>query len=469
MAQRDTRSVRLNDNSDSSGRYVLYWMQASMRAQHNPALETAVAYANERNLPCVAAFSLTDDFPGANLRHYTFLLEGLRETQRTLHARGVAFILFLGPPDEVIPAAAAAAAMVITDRSYLREPRRWRAEVARRVKTAVVQVEGDVVVPVEQASPKEEYSAATLRRKLNPQLEQYLQLPTEHSPQIPSCNLDWAQLGRDFRQLQQDLDRGVHTVLATMRIDRGVRPSSVYRGGFSEAARRLQEFLEQRLSEYHLRRNDPALGWVSNLSAYLHFGQISPVYIARQAQAARPPGDPGLEAFIEELVVRRELSMNFTQYNPYYDQYNCLPDWAQQTLETHTHDTRSELYELARLEQGETADRYWNAAQREMVDTGKMHGYMRMYWGKRLIEWHRTPREAFETAVYLNDKYELDGRDPNGYAGIAWCFGKHDRGWPERPVFGKVRSMTAGGLKRKFDIERYAERWSGGGKGETVT
>lgn len=430
-----------------------------MRAQHNPALESALAYASERGLPCVVVFALTDRFPGANGRHYRFLLEGLAETQTTLAQRKVGFVVLHGAPEETVTAAASEAAVVITDASYLREPRRWRSEIAARVNTTLVQIEGDVVVPVGVASPKEEYSAATLRRKLQPLIAEFSELPLEQPYDSDGSPIDTTSVAPGHPHLEQLLAESPQRVLDELSVDRRIPASGEYRGGFSEAERRLSEFIDRRLAEYATRRNDPALSWVSNLSAYLHFGQISPLYIARRAQAALPPDHPGLESFLEELIVRRELAMNFTFYNPHYDSFECVPDWAKETLRVHSTDTRSELYTLRQLEQAETSDAYWNAAQRQMLRTGKMHGYMRMYWGKRLIEWHRRPEEAFETAVYLNDTYELDGRDPNGYAGIAWCFGKHDRGWPERPIFGKVRSMTAGGLKRKFDIEAYAERW----------
>ncbi len=460
MTNNDARVGRLNQAPDRAGSYVLYWMQASMRARHNPALESAIACANERGLPCLVVSALTEGFPGANARHYRFLLEGLAETQTTLAERNAEFILLQGEPVETVAAAASEAALVITDASYLREPRRRRKELADRLSTALVQIEGDMIVPVGAASSKEEYSAATLRRKLQPLIEKFSSLPEEQHAECGPDRIDTSSIAPAYPHLEQLLAEDPQRVLDAISVDHSIPASRAYRGGFSEAEHRLNEFIDQRLAEYNINRNDPALSWVSNLSAYLHFGQISPLYIARRAQAALPPDHPGLESFLEELIVRRELAMNFTHYNPHYDSFECLPNWAKETLRVHSTDARLELYSLRQLEHAETSDRYWNAAQLEMLRTGKMHGYMRMYWGKRLIEWHRRPEAAFETAVHLNDTYELDGRDPNGYAGIAWCFGKHDRGWPERPIFGKVRSMTAGGLKRKFDIEAYAERWS---------
>jgi deoxyribodipyrimidine photo-lyase len=227
-------------------------------------------------------------------------------------------------------------------------------------------------------------------------------------------------------------------------------------GGYSQARARLESFIEDgRLERFHEERNDPARDGLSHLSPYLHYGQISALEIA--LEASRHPG-PGTESFLEELIVRRELAFNFVAFNADYDRFECLPNWAREDLEIHAADRRPYLYSPGDLEKAQTHDPYWNAAQKELVYRGKIHGYMRMYWGKKILEWSDTPRNAYTTAVYLNDRYSLDGRDPNGYAGVAWCFGKHDRPWAPRPVFGKVRYMNDRGLERKFDIRAYVER-----------
>jgi deoxyribodipyrimidine photo-lyase len=193
------------------------------------------------------------------------------------------------------------------------------------------------------------------------------------------------------------------------------------------------------------------------LSPYLHFGQISPSYTASEVGSY---GGPNSDAFLEELIVRRELSMNFNHFNPKYDSFSGLPDWAKKTLLERQEDLRKYLYTMEDLEKALTHDPYWNTAQKEMVITGKMHGYMRMYWGKKILEWTATPQDAFETALYLNNKYELDGRDPNGFTGVAWCFGNHDRPWARRPIFGNIRYMSEDGLKRKFDADKYTRKYS---------
>jgi deoxyribodipyrimidine photo-lyase len=195
--------------------------------------------------------------------------------------------------------------------------------------------------------------------------------------------------------------------------------------------------------------------FTSGLSPYLHFGQISPLFVALEVKKS---GKKGKEDFLEELIVRRELAVNFVHYNSAYDSFNCLPQWAKATLHAHLEDKREYAYSLKDLENAKTHDPYWNAAQEEMRISGKMHGYMRMYWGKKILEWTRSPEEAFRRALYLNNKYNIDGRDPNGFAGVAWCFGKHDRPWKERQIFGKVRYMSSHGLERKFEIEKYVRK-----------
>jgi deoxyribodipyrimidine photo-lyase len=240
-----------------------------------------------------------------------------------------------------------------------------------------------------------------------------------------------------------------------LNIDKTVGEVQWLKGGTSQALEQFQRFISKGLDIYHLERNDPSLGIQSNIAPYLHFGQISPITLALEANGA---GSPGTESFLEELIIRRELAINFVHYNTSYDSLDCLPDWALQTLDFHSRDIREYVYTPKELEKARTHDPYWNAAQKEMVITGKMHNYMRMYWGKKILEWMEEPSEAFKTALYLNNKYSIDGRDPNSYAGVAWCFGKHDRPWTERPIFGKVRYMNDNGLKRKFKIDDYVKK-----------
>jgi deoxyribodipyrimidine photo-lyase len=443
----------LNDAPpDPAGSYVLYWMQQSQRAPFNHALEYAARRANERDQGLVVGFGLTDAYPEANERHYAFMLEGLAETAQTLQTRGIKFVLRAGEPDEVALALAAEASLVVCDRGYLRHQRRWRERVAEDAGKSVVQVESDVVVPVEAASDKAEFAARTIRPKLRRAWPAFLS-------GLGATTLKRASLSLP---VASELDpRRPERLLDGLKIDRSVSRVGRFRGGTSQARRRLQRFLRAGLEGYRDARNDPADPQCANLSPYLHFGQISPVEIARKVEAAKSGGEADRAAYLEELIVRRELAVNFVHYTPAYDSYDGLPDWARATLAAHEGDDRPVRHARAALERAETDDDYWNAAMREMRATGYMHNYMRMYWGKKILEWSKTPRDAYATALYLNNKYFLDGRDPNSYANVAWIFGLHDRPWQERPIFGKVRYMNARGLERKFDIQAYV-RWARG-------
>ncbi|MDB4433417.1 deoxyribodipyrimidine photo-lyase [bacterium] len=438
----------LNRKSARPGRYVLYWMQASQRAEYNHALEYAVRQANHQGLPLVVVFGLTDRFPEANVRHYVFMLEGLKETRDSLAKRGIPLVVRKASPDKACLQLAKEAALVVTDRGYLRIQQAWRAKVALTAPCSVLCVESDVIVPVETASPKEEFSAGTFRPKIHRCVEEFM-VPLRKIP----VRGDASRLSFEGLDLTD-----ISALIKKLRVDKSIRPSPHFRGGTSQAKKRLKAFIREHLDDYGEKRNDPSLGCLSHMSPYLHFGQISPLYIALEVEKAAVKNRASRSAYLEELIVRRELSMNYLFYNPRYDEFEALPAWAKKTLNQHSRDPRDYLYTLEGWEAEQTHDPHWNAAQAEMRITGKMHGYMRMYWGKKILEWSRSPKEAFRIALHLNNKYELDGRDPNGFTGVAWCFGKHDRAWGERPVYGKVRSMVASGLRRKFDIDAYVRR-----------
>ena len=434
----------LNDATVRTGDYVLYWMQASHRTEENPTLRYAVERADQAYLPVMVYFGLWQTYPEANLRHFRFMLEGLDEVARSLESLGITFVLRVEPPDEGVLALAKLAAIVVVDRGYLRQQQAWYSSVAKRCPCALVQVEGNVVVPVEVASQKEEYSAATFRRKVTYHADRFMHPVGTASPERSSPIPDIPTLAGETTD----------ALLSQLTIDRSVPASGKYTGGSSEADRRFTQFLDTRLEGYADNRNDPGGEGDSDMSPYLHFGQVSPVTLAILAQEQ---GGDGMPAFLEQLIVRRELAVNFVRYNDHYDSFPSLPAWAQKTLALHRGDPREYGYSLSELEQAATHDPYWNAAMQEVKTTGSMQGYMRMYWGKKILEWSNTPEDAYATALYLNNKYELDGRDPNAYAGVAWCFGKHDRPWGERPIFGMVRYMNAKGLTRKFDMDRYLE------------
>jgi deoxyribodipyrimidine photo-lyase len=447
-----TRVRELNRAAVARGRYVLYWMQASQRTRFNHALEFAVERADAAKLPLIVCFGLMDNYPEANERHYAFLLEGLSDVEANLRARGIRFVVRHGMPADVAVHYAAQAAEVVCDRGYTRHQKRWRDEVADRAPCRVTEVETDAVVPVELVSQKHEFAARTIRPKIHRLWHGFLVPLKSSNPRRDSLD----------EKIKGDIDvTKVDETLARLRLDRSLRRIGAFVGGEQEAARRLKHFIHHLLKGYAEGRNEPAAGQSSTLSPYLHFGNISPVEMALAVRDSGIGSPADRDSFLEELIVRRELSLNFVNFNPKYDSYDCLPAWARQTLARHSSDRRPVVYSRDQLESAATHDPYWNAAQREMVTTGFMHNYMRMYWGKKILEWSPTPEQAFATTLAMNNKYFFDGRDPNSFANVGWIFGLHDRPWTERPIFGTVRYMNAAGLERKFDIKAYVRKVEG--------
>lgn len=439
------RIKNLNPNNIKNGDYVIYWMQASQREEQNHALEFAITKANKLNKPLLVYFGITDNYPEANQRHYYFILEGLKEVQSSLEKRGIRILIQHISPKKGVIELAKTASLVVVDRGYTKIEQIWRNFVANNVMCPLIQVESNVVIPVEIASPKEEYSAATFRPKIKKHINYYLKTVERISPKRSLAQSKFSSLSI----------KDINAVISKLDISRTVKASQQFIGGTFQAKKHLRDFIEFKLDNYADLRNNPTKQVLSNMSPYLHFGQISPIYIALQILETN---DPNIDVFLDELIVRRELAFNFVFYNKNYDSFAGLPEWAKKTLDEHQKDPREYIYSLTQMENAQTHDPYWNAAQKEMTITGKMHGYMRMYWGKKIIEWTKTPKEAYRIAIYLNNKYELDGRDPNAFTGIAWCFGKHDRPWKERSIFGKIRYMNANGLKRKFDADKYIDQ-----------
>lgn len=438
--------------------YVMYWMQSSIRSHWNPALERAVIEANKHNLPLLVVFVLTKGFMSANIRHYTFLLEGLRETLQELDKRKITLRIISANPPDTIVLLSRYAEVCILDRGYLNIHRDWYSQIRNRISVPVIQIESNTILPVHTAYPKEAYSAGIIRPKIHALWNDYLQPVKQHElknanpPDIQSKFPELAILTENELKEKLEDTAKAHASRESISI------SSHFQGGEIMAEKKLQVFIEQNLRGFSTDRNDPSLQGSSMLSPYLHFGMISPLRIALETRD-RGSGE-SVDVLWEELIVRRELACNFTEYNNNYDNPDCLPNWALETLHKHNSDPREYLYSFEELENGLTHDRYWNAAQNQMRSLGWMHGYMRMYWGKKVIEWSPDFETAYDRLVRLNDTWELDGRDPNGYAGIAWCFGKHDRAWQERPVFGKIRYMNDSGLRRKFNIDTYADKWT---------
>ncbi|MBW4037955.1 MAG: deoxyribodipyrimidine photolyase [Acidobacteria bacterium] len=445
-------TVRRGGVPAGEGKCVVYWMQRAQRGRDNHALDKAIAVGDALGLPVVAYFAGISNFPHANLRHYAFLNQGLPDVAEDCAERGVGFVMRRAPHEDHLRFFADVdAAIVIGDENPMREPERWRVRIAEVLRVPFWTVDADVIVP-SKLLEKAQFSAAVARPRLYRALPEFL-VPYENR----HAAVAWKQpRGLEAEDLQADMTQG------WTELDRSVTPVEAWTGGHHAAVKRLQKFCEEMLGSYDQDRSRPEVDGSSKMSPYLHYGHIGPQTIALAVDAAAK-GHATLQkardSYFNELIVWRELSVNFVRYQPEYDSPGCADNWAKETIAEHDRDQRELLYKLPQLEQAETYDELWNAAQLQMVRYGWMHNYLRMYWAKKIVEWTPNVGIAMKVAIYLNDKYEIDGRDPGGYAGIAWSMlGKFDRAWFDRPIFGKRRYMSGASTGRKFDSRRYIEQ-----------
>ena len=463
----NSRILALNNVDTTEGTCVIYVMGRDQRMRDNHALLAAQAEALDRKLPLVAAFNLFERTGYRRREHYQFMIDGLRELESELAKKSIPFVMLIGAPqknlmkfmEEHEPAS------VYFDFSPLRGPRRLQKKIADKAACRVSVVDTHNIVPAWVISDKEEYAAHTLRRKLHRLVGDWLKEP-DPLKKHPFA-FDRAPRGADWNEVQRLVDS-----FEPNGINHGFTP------GESAARHALDAFNTNGLSRYADRRNDPTEDGQSNLSPYLHFGQLSSLRIVLDIMDSHPhppqlltsfkmpsfDGAPGIndsiDAFIEELVVRKELSDNFCFYNNDYDSLTGVRDWAKKSLAEHADDPRDSIYTKRQLEHAETHDELWNAAQLQLTRSGKIHGYMRMYWAKKILEWTNTPETAVRWAIELNDTYHLDGGDPNGYVGVLWSIaGVHDRPWFNRSVYGTIRYMSADGMRKKFDVDAYVQRW----------
>jgi deoxyribodipyrimidine photo-lyase len=451
IVSRPRVQVRRGGAPRKGGRCVVYWMQRAQRMVDNPALDVAIEAANLLGLPVCIYFQVVPHYPNANLRHYHFMAQGLRDAAEDAAERGVGFIVRRWPQKLEAFLEEVGAALLVGDENPCREPEGWRQRLAARLKIPFWTVDADVVVP-SRVFNRSYFLLHHFRPHLKRELAQYLVPFEKIAPLHP-----WRP-GKALASfpLNEEITQGF------TKLDCSVGPVDRFTGGTHAAMRRLDAFVRGELAAYEEQRNHPEAQGTSRLSPWLHFGHIGPQTVALAARDAVQQGWAGAaacEKFLDELIGWRELAVLFVRHTPNYDNWECAPPWARKTLLEHAADARPHRYSLEQLERAESSDELWNAAQRQMVRDGWMHGYMRMYWAKKLLEWAPAPAAAFDWAVYLNDRYQLDGRDANGYAGIAWAIvGRHDRPWFDRPIFGLVRTMSGASLAKKFDAGRYMQQ-----------
>lgn len=433
--------------------YVLYWAQMNRRVHGNHALDWAINMGNELNLPVLFYEGLTCSYPNANDRLHTFILEGAAEMAEGAQARGVGYAFYLRrrrtDPNDLVYQLAAHAAAVITDDYPTFIAAVHNSRVPEKIGAAYFAVDSSCIIPMSKWT-KREYAAYTIRPRIHRLLPDYFHPAPELTPI------------RKWKGAPPKFHVNVHSgniaeLVASCEIDHSVRPSTSYRGGRHAAETRLESFLQCNLKRYGKARNEPTEHATSNLSPYLHFGQISSLEVALRAKAFGEERRIGTEEFLEELIVRRELAFNFARWTTNLEGFDDVPDWAKKTMAAHAGDERNPLLRGNDLEAARSYDPLWNATQKELLLRGKIHGYFRMYWGKKIIEWCPTYEEALRVMIDLHDRYALDGRDPNTYTSVLWCFGLHDRPWFERPVFGTMRYMSFEGMKRKTNIRAYME------------
>jgi deoxyribodipyrimidine photo-lyase len=452
MKQISERVQILNDGEENPrAEYVLYWMQIFKRTTYNHALKFAIEQANDRKLPLVVYEGLKFYYPWANDRLHTYILEGVEEKRRAFERIGARYVFYLqkdkNSPKQTVKKLAERAALIVTDDfPCFIIPEHNRA-IVEKACIPIYAVDSNGVIPLAKFE-KEEYAARTIRPKINRILDEYLKPFEEARLAIKKPNLEIECPDTEVTE------RNLSKLVAECAIDHAVAPSPIYHGGERNAQKRLKHFVEKILPNYHASRSKPEYDGVSRLSSYLHFGFISALEIALAVKAANAPAE-AKDAYLEELIVRRELSYNFTRHNEDYASLKSLPEWVYKTMREHVGDRRPEIFTQKQMERCETYDELWNATQREMNLTGEVHNYVRMLWGKLVIQWSPDYETAFAALDDMNNRLCLDGRNPNSYAGILWCFGKHDRPWKERPIFGKMRYMTSKSTGEKFDSASY--------------
>ena len=448
------RVSKLNSAPERPDRkYVLYWAQMNRRVEANHALLYAIEIANRYKLPVLYYEGLTCSYEYANDRLHTFVLEGVPETAKRLQKAGVGYAFYLrrtrNAPDDVLYTLARDAAAVVTDDYPVFIAHRHNRRVPQKLDLAYYAVDSSCIVPMRRID-KREYAAYTLRPKIKRLLPEYLQsLDKVHAKhrfesEVPSFHTD----------VKQDT---IPQLVASCDIDHTVAPSLTFQGGRSAAEKLLQHFLQNNLKRYAKDRNQPSEHATSQMSPYLHFGQISSLEIALAVRDYAKDHKLLGDEYLEELIVRRELAFNYASHVEQPESLENLPEWCQDDMKKHARDERDPSYTREQFESAGTHDELWNATQKEMLLRGKIHGYYRMYWGKKIIEWSPTYQEALDTMIYIHGRYALDGRDPNTFTNVLWCFGLHDRPWYDRPIFGRMRYMSAEGMKRKTDTRAYID------------
>lgn len=469
----------------SRGDYVLYWMIANRRLHYNFSLDRALEHCQALGKPLVVFEALRVGYRWASDRLHHFVLQGMADNRAVCEQYGIRYYPYVEPqPDTgkgLLAALAEKSCLVVTDDFPCFFLPRMIASAAKKLPVLLEAVDSNGLLPI-HATQHIAQRVFDFRRLLQKELPKHLRefprakpfhkLPFTDAAEVPETVV------AKWPAASPELLSGDETALRTLPIDHAVPPGYI-QGGHSRARKHMLDFVKNRLPRYAADRNDPDLDGTSGLSPYLHFGHISvhEVFVELMRREKWKPEKLSLrasgsregwwnmsreaEAFLDELITWREIGYNFSTHDEEYDRFESLPDWAQKTLREHTKDQREHVYTLDQFESAKTHDELWNAAQRQLVREGRIHNYLRMLWGKKVLEWTRTPMEAMETLIHLNNKYGLDGRDPNSYSGIFWVLGRYDRPWgPIRPVYGTIRYMSSQNTARKTSVKHYLKKFA---------
>lgn len=471
----EDRVFKINNKEQKDNKTVLYWMNRDMRNEDNFTLLYAQEIALKKGMQLFVVYNLVYSFLDGGYRQWIFKIEALKKIEKEFEKLNIPFFIILDEQGKTSSQKIVdfieknKISVLVTDFSPLKIHLKWQKEIAQKIEIPFFEVDTHNIIPARKASDKQEFAAYTFRPKVKKLLTKYLteipQIKKHKYNKKENTKNNWKEIEKITKTNKEEINIGW------------------IKSGTDEAKKVLKIFLKEKLDDYGIERNDPEAEKVSNLSPYLHYGMISAQRIALEVlkytklkkedifqtnenkakikENIKPDLADNARAYLEELIVRKELSDNFCLYNKDYDNTKGFPLWAQKSHTTHSKDKREYVYTLKEFEQAKTHDDLWNACQKEMVKNGKMHGYMRMYWAKKILEWTKNPEDAMKIAIYLNDKYELDGRDPNGYAGIAWSIGGvHDRAWFPRPIFGNIRYMARSGCEKKFDVKQYIQKFN---------
>lgn len=478
------RVFKRNDHKPSSeGNYVVYWMQTNHRLQYNYALEYAIGWANKLDKPLLIYEELSCDYHWASDRIHTFYLEGMAEHVEIAEQKGIHYLPVVeeeaGQSRSILEGVFDKACCVITDEYPVYFIRDRNNSLAEELEIAFITVDSNGLIPL-GLTDKAPYNAYFFRKIMQKHFVECFTSPPKQYPLDELQNesaIDWTKEQQEIRE--KSLERIAHPAdfIATLDIDHEVRPIDI-KGTRQAALGQLGNFIQHNLKQYDEKRNDPDADATSGMSPWLHFGKISEYEIVKAVLEHQPKnwdldnitfnggstggffnGDPDVDSFLDEVITWREVGFHFAHHEPDYDQYETLPDWALKTLEAHKNDEREYIYVLEELAQSQTHDELWNAAQTQLREEGIMHNYLRMLWGKKVLQWTPEPEIALAYLIELNNKYAIDGRDPNSYSGIFWIFGRFDRAWQERPIFGKTRYMTSKSARKKLKLDQYLMKY----------